>query len=93
MRSEILALQRRLGLAVLSVTHKQAEPLTMSDRIVPIHGAGWSRSTRHPDRCSAREPVRCGLRRRDLFIEGIATASMPVQGWIRVAGGPELTYP
>jgi ABC-type Fe3+/spermidine/putrescine transport system ATPase subunit len=37
MRAEIRALQRKLGLTVLYVTHDQAEAMTLSDRIAVIH--------------------------------------------------------
>lgn len=40
MRSEIRALQRRLGTTSLYVTHDQLEAMTMSDRIVVLNG-GW----------------------------------------------------
>ena len=38
MRVEIRALQKRLGLTVLYVTHDQAEAMTLSDRIAVVHG-------------------------------------------------------
>jgi len=38
MRLEISALQRRLGIATVFVTHDQAEALTMSDRIAVMRG-------------------------------------------------------
>ncbi len=37
MRVEIRALQKKLGLAVLYVTHDQAEAMTLSDRIALVH--------------------------------------------------------
>src|SRR5438093_744072 len=37
MRVEIRALQRKLGLTVLYVTHDQAEAMTLSDRIAVVH--------------------------------------------------------
>lgn len=37
MRVEIRALQRKLGLTVLYVTHDQAEAMTLSDRIALVH--------------------------------------------------------
>jgi len=37
MRFELRSLQRRLGLAVLYVTHDQAEAMTLSDRIAVMH--------------------------------------------------------
>jgi ABC-type Fe3+/spermidine/putrescine transport system ATPase subunit len=37
MRSELRALQRRLGLSVLYVTHDQTEAMTLSDRIAVVH--------------------------------------------------------
>ena len=38
MRVEIRALQRKLGLTVLYVTHDQAEAMTLSDRIAVVNG-------------------------------------------------------
>ena len=37
MRVEIRALQKKLGLTVLYVTHDQAEAMTLSDRIAVVH--------------------------------------------------------
>jgi ABC-type Fe3+/spermidine/putrescine transport system ATPase subunit len=38
MRGEIRALQRRLGLTILYVTHDQAEAMTLSDRVAVVNG-------------------------------------------------------
>ena len=41
MRLEIRALQRKLDLTILYVTHDQAEAMTLSDRIAVIHQGGF----------------------------------------------------
>ena len=41
MRLEIRALQRKLNLTILYVTHDQAEAMTLSDRIAVIHQGGF----------------------------------------------------
>lgn len=38
LRSEIRALQQRLGITTIMVTHDQEEALTMADRIVVMEG-------------------------------------------------------
>ncbi len=44
MREEIRALQQRLGLTVLYVTHDQAEAMAVSDLVVVMHNAGIAQS-------------------------------------------------
>jgi ABC-type sugar transport system ATPase subunit len=38
MRQEIVALQKRLGITMIYVTHDQVEALTMADRMAVVHG-------------------------------------------------------
>lgn len=37
MRSEVLSLQRRIGVATLYVTHDQTEAMTMGDKVAVLH--------------------------------------------------------
>ena len=77
MRSEVLRIQRRLGVATLYVTHDQTEAMTMGDRVAVLRGgtlqqladaAGALRAPGEPvrrvvHRLAADEPLRSdGLR-------------------------------
>ena len=61
MRGEIEALQKRLGVTTVYVTHDQVEAMTMGDRVAVLRPASCSRSTRR--RTSTTDPA-------NLFVAG-----------------------
>ena len=58
MRQEIRALQRKLGITMVYVTHDQVEAMSMADRVI-LHEPRAHRAERHAGR-----PVRDGRRTR-----------------------------
>ena len=64
MRQEIRALQRKLGITMVYVTHDQVEAMSMADRVVLLNG-GRDRAERHAGRAlrDAGQHVRRALHR------------------------------
>jgi sn-glycerol 3-phosphate transport system ATP-binding protein len=57
MRLEIRALQRKLGITMVYVTHDQVEAMSMADRVVLMPRAGSSRTARRST-CMKIQPIR-----------------------------------
>ena len=79
MRREILALQRRLGITMLYVTHDQTEAMGMADQIVLLREGRIEQDAPPEDLCPAGDAVRRQLHRH--------TADEPVS-----AGTPRWRY-
>ena len=56
MRREIRALQQRLGITMLYVTHDQTEAMSMADQIVLMRAGRIEQDGRRPSFTSARPP-------------------------------------
>jgi sn-glycerol 3-phosphate transport system ATP-binding protein len=59
MRQELRALQRKLGITMVYVTHDQVEAMSMADRVVLLNGGRSSRTARRSS---------CTNRRRTRFV-------------------------
>jgi putative spermidine/putrescine transport system ATP-binding protein len=57
LRNEIREIQRELGITTIFVTHDQEEALSISDRIVVMHGASPIRSAPRSRSTTARRPA------------------------------------
>ena len=57
MRIDIKALQRRLGVTSIYVTHDQVEAMTMADRIIVMNGDGLNRLARLPKSITRRRQL------------------------------------
>lgn len=91
MRNEIRALQRRLGIAMLFVTHDQIEAMSMADRIILINQGGL-------EQCGG--PVELYERPASTFTARfIGTPPMnilelePCAGGLAIAGGGRIVLP
>ena len=56
MRAEIRALQRKLGITMVYVTHDQVEAMTMADRVVLLNAGASSRTARRSTSTRRRPP-------------------------------------
>ena len=73
LREEIRALQRRLGVTTIMVTHDQEEALAMADRIVVMNHGASSRSARRPRSTACPRPPCRRFRRRMSFLDALVT--------------------
>lgn len=80
MREEIRALQQRLGLTVVYVTHDQAEALAVSDRIVVMRNA---------EIAQAGTPTELYTRPRSVFVATFMGEANHVRGMIESVAGDE----
>ena len=69
MQNELKALQRKLGITFVFVTHDQEEALTMSDRIVVMREGKLSRTARRGNLRRAEKPVCRQLYRRNQHLQ------------------------
>jgi spermidine/putrescine transport system ATP-binding protein len=69
MQNELKALQRKLGITFVFVTHDQEEALTMSDRIVVMRDGKSSRTARRVKSTKSRKPVCRQLHWRDQYLD------------------------
>ena len=66
MRAELRAIQQRVGITFIYITHDQGEALTMSDRVAVMnHGVVEQVGDGRDDLRSSRDAVRRVLRRRE----------------------------
>jgi iron(III) transport system ATP-binding protein len=82
MREEIRALQQRLGLTVVYVTHDQAEALAVSDRIVVMRNAGIAQ---------AGTPEELYAQPGSVFVATFMGEANHVRGTIEAVGGGVAT--
>ena len=90
LRHEIRALQRRLGVTTIMVTHDQEEALAMADRIVVMN---------HGMVEQVGSPVDVYMRPRSPFVARfvgqmnfIPATACERAGWARISGGAELRH-
>jgi len=94
MRSEVLRVQRRLGVATLYVTHDQTEAMTMGDRVAVLRGGELQQLA---------APQRLYERPANLFVASFigsppmnlyeATVSGPADGLVLGLGSQRLALP
>jgi putative spermidine/putrescine transport system ATP-binding protein len=92
MRIEILALQRRLGIATVFVTHDQGEALVMSDRVA-VMNAGRIEQIGTPDAIYEAPATRfvAEFIGRMNFLPGTVLSVQDGKGIVRLAQGKKLT--
>ena len=90
LRREIRALQQRLGITMIYVTHDQTEAMSMADRVILMH-AGKHRAKRHAGRALQRPAsFVCGPLHRRAPMSLLDLDDGPRGAVIAGTAGPEL---